>query len=519
MHIPNELVLAILKYLERSHLKSARLVCKTWSSCASQFLFDQIYVAPNKIDLEVFSEITQHPSLKNCVRRLVYDASVFLSHLTRKEYVWDLSKQMRDLIWQAGGIPKSIDPQTFNDWMYDCSLIGGGDEGLPKLVAKWEDQSVFNRGYETYQEHSVYQQRTLHRGDFLKTLVLGLSRLDRLASVSLEGEWDLDVQRNIGGLRYGTHLARRWHPFLLRPSEWSWKSASSDGGDVLDGWRHYWIITTALFRAQRHIDEFAVGKGQLPGISPETFARKNRTQLNLLGLDIAALSGIKRLHLHMASCQHPSAPVCCDNIQGLGKLLESMRSLECLNLRLSENLSYDSVSLYSYNQVFPKANTWDQLQNLRLENFASSTTDLLRLFLIQMPSLDNIAIGDTQLLDGCWESVIECLGRFNQLTTFHINVGADLYDHGEEVFDLDYTDVEEYILHGGRHPCLPDDQPASASDAYMLQLDASLRDRLLELHRSRTRIRPTQQAQQHPPQLRTGRLHPCKEAARYPLLA
>lgn len=455
MHIPNELVLAIFEYLERSHLKMARLVCKTWSSCASQFLFDQIYVAPNKFDLEVFSEITQHPDLKKCVRRLVYDASVFVSDLTREEYVLSLSKQMRDPVWPGEAVPESIDPQ------------------------------IFNQGYEAYQEHSVYQQRTLQSGDFLETLVLGLSRLNRLASVSLEGDWDWDVRRNIGKLRYGIHLARRWHPFHLGPQKWSWRSGESDIADVLDGRRHYWIITTALFRAQRQIDEFAVGRGYLPGISPEAFARKNRTQLNLLGLDIAALSGVKRLHLHIASCEDPSAPVYCDNTQGLVKLLDSMRSLECLSLRLSDNLAYEPVSQYNYNQVFPKATTWNKLENLRLENFASSATDLLRLFLIQMPGLNNITIGDTQLLEGCWESVIECLRHFKQFTTFRINVRAELYHHGEEVFDFDHKDIEKYITEGGRHPCLSDHQPASASEAYMLRIDSSLRDRL-QYRRSNT---------------------------------
>lgn len=148
MHIPTEIVLIILEPLKRSHLKSARLVCKAWSSCASQILFDKIYVAPNKIDLEVFNETTQHPILRECVRRLVYDASVFVSDLTREGYVWGLLKQMRDPIRRGEAIPESMNPEMFNDWMYDCSLIEFDDERLPELVTKWKDHSVFNRGYE-----------------------------------------------------------------------------------------------------------------------------------------------------------------------------------------------------------------------------------------------------------------------------------------------------------------------------------------------------------------------------------
>lgn len=480
MNIPNELVLAILKYLERRHLKSARLVCKNWSSCASPFLFDEIYVAPNKLDLEVFSQITQHPSLKNCVRRLIYEASTFVYGLSRWRYVWNLSQQTRDQTDLGKGITEYKDLQIFKDWIYDCSLIGFDGEMLPELVDKWEGQSAFNRGYQVYQEHAVYQRRTIQRGDFSRTLKLGLSRLDRLTSVSLEGDWDSKVRRDNGQLRYGTHLARRWHPFHLHPQAWSW-----DGGSegCPGEWRHYWLITTALFRAERRIDEFAVGRDHLPGISPEAFAKED-----LLGLDIAALSRIKRLDLQFATCKDPSAPKCCDNINRLLKLLGSMRSLERLSLRLSKNLSYDSVSLYNYNQVFPRAKTWNNLQNLRLANIASSATDLLRLLLIQMPRLRNVVLGEMLIFEGSWESVIECLRQFNQFTTFSISNGVEWYHHRAEKSAFNTTAIEDYIIHGGRHPCLSDHQPPSASEAYMLRIDSSLRDRLQKIRRPRTDV-------------------------------
>lgn len=251
----------------------------------------------------------------------------------REGYVWGLLKQMRDPIRRGEAIPGSMDPEMFNDWMYDCSLIEFDDERLPESVTKWKDHSVCNRGYEGYQEHVVYQQRTLQSRNFRETLTLGLSRLSRLASVSLEGEWALDMRRNIG--------------------------------------------------------------------------------------------------------------------------------------------------------------------NLELENFASSATDLLRLFLIQMPGLDNIVIGDTQLLEGCWESVIECPRRFNRFTTFYTSFRAELYHHGEEIFDVNYTAIGDYRIHGGRHPGLSDHQPTSASEAYMLRIDYSLRDRLQEIQRSRTDV--AVQASRHNP--------------------
>ena len=95
----------------------------------------------------------------------------------------------------------------------------------------------------------------------------------------------------------------------------------------------------------------------MPGISPKVFRRNVCALPNALGSDIAALLGITRLYLALANYKDRSAPEYCDNIEGLPKLLGSMHSLQCLSLELSTDLSEDSLSLYNYNQVFPKVMT------------------------------------------------------------------------------------------------------------------------------------------------------------------
>ena len=121
-------------------------------------------------------------------------------------------------------------------------------------------------------------------------------------------------------------------------------------------------------------------------------------------------------------------------------------------------------------------------------DFASSAIELLRLLLIQMPRLQELSLGSTQLMEGCWESVIECLMMYNQLTSLVIDHYTTLYHHGDEVLECSNPKVEFYIIYGDRHPCLSDDQPTSASAAYMLNLDASFRNRLLEVKRPRARV-------------------------------
>lgn len=480
MYLPNELVVAILESLGRHDLKSARLVCKTWFSYASGLLFDTIYVAPNKVDLELFNAITQDPILSKCVRHLVYDGSEFVHDLTKTSYVRDLWAQTA-LMFQFGGFsPNSPDPHI-NDWFND---VARREFPLGEDFIEWKDHSFINGGYQEYHEHSVYQERALQSGEFVESLVQGLSRLVSLKSVTLKGGWPCYVRTTLCKLDHGTPLARRWDPFHLCPHEWSREPGGDDFKGSPDGARHYWIITAALVRAQRHIDEFAVGGNY---VCPEVFKRNDPMRPNALGLDIAAFSGLKRLHLRLASCEEGSAPEYCDNIEGLPKLLGSMHLLQRLHLDLSYAFG-GYPSMYMYGQVFPQMMTWNHLEKLDLGNFASSATNLLRLLLIQMPKIKYIGLGVTQLLEGCWESAIECLKQFKQFTTFEIVSDSELYHHGVEVLDCDNEKINKYVTHGGRHPCLSEDQPASASEAYMLEIDASLRDRLLEVKSARTRV-------------------------------
>lgn len=486
MHIPNELVVAILESVGSQDLKSARLVCKTWCSYASGFLFDKIYVAPNRVDLEVFNAITQDPILSKCVRQLVYEGSEFVSDLTKRSYVEGLWSQTALMFDASKRSLHGPDPQT-NDWIYDVSRCRFS---MKEGVSKWKDHSLIKDGYKEYQAHSIYQQRTLQSGAFVESLVQGLSRLVCLESVTLEGGWPLAVRKSLYKHRHGTPLARRWNPFHCCPQRWYWEPEGNDSGKLVDGMRHYWIITAALVRAQRHINDFAIGRDYQPyetEISPEIFERKDPMRPNALGLDIAAFSGLERLHLRFATCADRSVPEYWDNIEGLLRLLGSMHSLRRLDLYfpyLPEDEDY--LSLYRYDQVFPQEMAWNNLVELALYNFASSATDLLRLFLIQMPNLKRIRLGVTQLLEGCWESVIECLKQYNQFTSFEVDDDYALCHYGTESLDCRNIKISEYVVHGGRHPCLLVGQ--LSSEAYMLKIDASLRDRLLEMKRSRTHV-------------------------------
>lgn len=93
MDLPNEIFLHILKSLEKCDLKSARLVSKTWTAFAAEFLFDQVYVSVHPENLEVFEAITQHALLSKCVKTLIYDAVDFVENYTKDQYIRGLWTQ------------------------------------------------------------------------------------------------------------------------------------------------------------------------------------------------------------------------------------------------------------------------------------------------------------------------------------------------------------------------------------------------------------------------------------------
>ena len=472
MHLPNELVLDVFQSLGRTDLKSARLVCKSWYPCASHFLFDKIYVAPNKIDLQVFEAITQHPILKTCVRHLVYDASVFAPDLTKESYVEAFLQQMSLVMDKGEASPENTDPQIV-DLVYDCNrrISEVYRDWEKQQIAIWKDHSFFHPGYQAYQEHSVYQERALQSGKFLQTLVLGLSRIGLLESVSLQGAWTPLVVANLGEHHYGTPLARRWNPFHCFPRRWRWEPGMD---------RHFGIITTALARAKTHIghiDEFAID-GDFS--TNESYLEKDRARVNGLGSGIAALSGIKRLHFdHTWDYLELSGPKDDANVEGLLKLLGLMQSLQRLHISTS--------SYYIYDTVFFKVMTWNNLEDLALKRLASTSTDLLHLLLIQMPRLRHLAVRYLDLIDeNCWASVMECLRQFHHFTTLKMKHQRWLNSSCKEPHVCDVAGLVDYVMNGGRHPCLSKTQPTSASEAYMLQIDASLRDSLYDMERSRT---------------------------------
>ena len=94
--LPDELLEQILRYLPKHDLKSARLSSTQLSAIGASMLYDRVYFAPRKLEMEMFKKIAQNPVFSKNVKELVYDARLFREENREPEaYKKMISEQWR----------------------------------------------------------------------------------------------------------------------------------------------------------------------------------------------------------------------------------------------------------------------------------------------------------------------------------------------------------------------------------------------------------------------------------------
>lgn len=501
MDVPREIILGILKLLQKSDLKSARLVSKTWTGFATQLLFDQVYVSPHAENLEVFCAIARHPVLSRCIKTLRYDGVDFVATWNRQiyfRYLWRQTRHYFDYLPQLAKETPSSDPEI-NTWVKlatDHVGIFNANWSMNvnvnvSFVLVWnqcKDYDFIVKGIEKYRRCSRFQHSQLSNGAFLEKVVAGLQKLSNLSCIILDDQWsDIEVCRQKGSsdsngflLRRltGSPLSRGWNIFHTCPQQWEFSPQPNNiWSEMLsgaaDGSGHYSFITVALLRSQRRIQTLIVGDEFCSGVPPYIF---DRNRLGHDNLDIAAFSGLTVLELSLASYEGERTPKAFPNIRGLQLLLGSLHGLKVLALRLSD-CPKDETVCYSYSQVFPQDGHWNHLTSLSLYSFASSDTDLLTLVTRKMPKLSHLELDIITLLRGTWEGVFECMMRSRHLTKFRFMHGGSQLWHRGAIGLVDffyegapkYHEIEQYVEEGGRHPCLRPLEPDYRAENYITE--------------------------------------------------
>ena len=476
--LPNELIIKVLSHLEKHELKIARLVCKTWSHFASEPLFNKLYISPREEDIKVFKLVTQHPQLRRCVTTLEYDATRFSPDVTISTYIRKLldcamDRRENDDFTDMRQIRKreDFDPQI-DEYLDECqSSLNLGD---PWVVERFKDFGFVIEGCRRWQECAAYQQKCLNSGDFLRILVYGLRNLNRLESVLMCQEWNLRPAYPLGSLLahyYNSPFGRTWHIFRAQPMGWSHDGALADGFD------NFWLLTTALVHAQTRLRRF-----NTTSLPPIVFDTMEHATESMVEYSVDAYSRLEHLSLMLGrdglSRGEPLSKL--DKLSGLQTLLRSMTGLKTLNLGILED-SYKKKDI-ALERVLPTSEVhWNELTSFRLCRVAAPAKDLVQLLTVRMSKLQVLHFLEIQLVEGSWEAVIESMKTSMHLRRFSIAEcwasvrGSTTYQSWEkwkkspskQSEDVRNSDVEEYVLGGGRHPFLLPDEPDWASEKYL----------------------------------------------------
>ena len=473
VHLPHELKVAVLAWLDKRDLKAVRLVSREWSALATSPLFDKVYVSCRATDLEVFRNITRHPVISAGVRELVYDGSFFIKNLSFSGYFDQVFVAVRLLALHADSDIhiESADVQI-NDFCRDCQTR---DPDVSEIYGSHGKDTFLVEGYQIYREFSAFEWQGIECGWFFEELSTGLGSLKGLRSVVLDhGFWELNFFKMLkpnrcDALFSGSPLSRIWNPFHLGPAGWQSLMLSD-----LDTVRpriaaQFHMLTRAIRETNKEISSLQIL--DYDGCIPHQALTVSTLTNTDVGHFMTAYSGLRCLDIKIAadSADHQDALIV------LPDLLRQTYGLERLSLHFSRDVVLlPLVPRYCYKEVFPTLGSWPALKELSLFGLEIGGWELLILVLRQV-RLRRLELGDIELLDGTWEGVIEGLRRLPGVSELHMSIklthrrGTVFSPDGPFPFMKGFIQrgllrrIESYIVCGGRHPCLtPESDPDTA---------------------------------------------------------
>ena len=265
MDLPNELLLQILSHLNRSDLKNARLVSRTWSLYSSEYLFDTIYASTQKEDLTVFNAVAQHPVLSKCVRTLDYGTVTFDKTLSLSDYVERLWDQLIfNVPYNPDGHYASFDHpdsdvNTLVQLLRERSPSTDYEADAQRLCL---GMHFIQDGYADWKRRAEQEIQLKANNYSSKGIVQGLSNLTRLQSARLNSAWfhsdtKLSSSASLPRVLYGSPLARQWNIFQPFPLEWHGQPDTSAHG-CRQGMSELYGVAGALAAAGKTASEFQV---------------------------------------------------------------------------------------------------------------------------------------------------------------------------------------------------------------------------------------------------------------------
>lgn len=462
--LPNELWIIIFTFLKKNNLKSVRRVCQRFSLLAGPLLFDRVYVSAHQINMDVFAEIAQHPTLSLYPRVLVYQVVQFRTKpdYSLQKYFIRLCNQLRFFL------PNLVNKShLFSEECRELLRVAekcGDDREAPEPYPDATSFQIVQQGFKYYTEKVAEENHINQSREFLASLCLGLAKLINVRKVEM-GKWYDFIGTNIDRSNIPLDLsfqpcplARSWNLFHLQPGCITW-------GRYLE-FDNVLSMFSLTRRCMQHLDfNFC------HIVLREVFDPKLKLSRSFRQHGFGTMKHLERLTIRIENpmCPRWEASSAASELDGgtverkdvsmklLADILPQMRKLQQLSLCIIAVTPspYQNMEFHPFSDIFSN-HKLPALHSLRLQGF-TGTEAQMSAFIRANPQLRHVNFTLIKLDDGLWADLLDNMRKWLHLQTLHL-VGPLWMTHMESVdlFGLLVPDLlrklEQYVLHGGRNP-------------------------------------------------------------------
>ena len=416
--LPAEVLAKILKILPKHDLKSVRLSSTRLSAIAASMLFDRVYFAPRKLEMERFGNIAQHPLFSKNIKELVYDGRLYCEEYRKPEVYTEM------IYWQKyNGQPfdgiqdtlkRQLDPldlEHYSSCVDEQEYILNEKTDYDALLAGLEQMPI--RRLTVQDEFSESWPRvSIHNTEHL-----WYSTMSNLSFYSYHDERD-DLPSPIFSPSSWNECRWRlpWESRLPRNRRWDCR-----------GLAH---LFTAVSERCHNIDELHIG------------TENSLVPMNLFHPSSGIINHIDRLAPRLACLKLASRQYETDMredidvaLSRLTNLMQQAKQLRTLSLSMNTNEQQSR-------RIFHGWGTWSHLSLLDLGHFRAFQDDLAAAIVSQKDSLIELGIRRIELKEpGLWERLGDEIGQCLRLRKITID---DLY---KDVIDDDWFDDRRLPLH------------------------------------------------------------------------
>ena len=429
--------------------------------------------------MNVFTSITETPELAIHIREVRYD-------LTKFNPIEDLHEFMSVLLLNNfpmvfGLKPRAQSHPGFSLGQCARAVYRPGRQPLEEAIDRFRLRDFMEEAHMIWCCMVKDEATILNSYSFFEQLMEGFEWLPNLTSLAFDDKMWWNTMDEFGYVSRkqslecdlsGSPLARNWHPFYLRP-------VIDEDFSTNDG-QGCKIVMQALANARRSIQNFDSGgcnytgtKFQSSWLQPSFIRPSSSNSIQVLLMHLRSLS-LKIQLQEDDQLEAPSTlgylPLVLQRAQLLSELHLIFYSHETRGVR--QQPANTVPKRIKFDHVFRRPCHFPHLRDLRLVGMGLDALTLEGFLSECCQKIKSLDLRDISLLNGCWEGVIQGL-RFIQvmqkvcLTRCCLGSGGTLSHRDGHIFAVksylsskqhegavEADDINEYILYGGKHPCL-----------------------------------------------------------------